>query len=209
MTNPKFIAFEGLDGCGKSTQALLLAQRFPSIPRLAILCPWLTQEPSWVNFKRSPTLPPLSELLLFEADRADHVFGYGGIQEHLNEDRWVICDRYIGSTIAYQGYGKGLDLGLINSLNEVATGGLVPDLTIWLDLSPEACAARRKARGNDDVADTPEDRAFFERVHAGYLAQSAQPGWFRINASGSAEDVSDRIWAVVQEYCFEEPNDAT
>lgn len=175
-----------------------------------LFSPWLTQEPFWGKDNQLKSLPPLSELLLFMADRADHVFGYGGIQERLTEGRWVICDRYIGSTIAYQGYGKNIDCDLINSLNEVATGGLKPDLTLWLDLPLDECAARRKARGNDDDdADAPEDRAFFERVHAGYLAQSAQPGWFRINASGSAEDVSDRIWAVVQEYCFEEPNDAT
>ncbi|MEE3142651.1 MAG: dTMP kinase, partial [Chloroflexota bacterium] len=146
-----FIVFEGGDGSGKSTQARNLSQRLRrrSIPVL------LTREPGGTPsgesirrlLKGQRSFRPMSELLLFEAARAQLVESV--IRPGLDGGTTVICDRYTASTVAYQGHGRGLDLALIQRLNEMATGGLVPDLTVLLDLSSLVGLSRRGAAGSD------------------------------------------------------------
>ncbi|MBD0335055.1 MAG: dTMP kinase, partial [Cyanobacteria bacterium Co-bin13] len=106
-----------------------------------------------------------AELLLYAADRAQHVETL--IRPALAQGDWVLCDRFIDSTLAYQGYGRGLDLEMIAQLNQIATGGLVPDLTLWLKLPAEVGLARTQQRG---VADRLEQAglAFHQRVQQGF-----------------------------------------
>ncbi len=142
-----FIVFEGGDGSGKSTQARSLNRRL----RRRGLPVLLTREPGgtpagesirrWL--KGRLILQPLSELLLFEAARTQLVASV--IRPGLDGGSTVISDRHTASTMAYQGYGRGLDLGLIRQLNQIATGGLVPDLTVLLDLPAQIGLSRRGA----------------------------------------------------------------
>ncbi|MFP6636851.1 MAG: dTMP kinase, partial [Dehalococcoidia bacterium] len=164
-----FIVCEGGDGSGKSTQARNLSQRLRrrSIPAL------LTREPGGTPsgesirrlLKGQRSFRPMSELLLFEAARAQLVESV--IRPGLDGGTTVICDRYTASTVAYQGHGRGLDLALIQRLNEMATGGLVPDLTVLLDLSPLVGLSRREAAGSDPFESAPQE--FQCKVREGYL----------------------------------------
>ena len=195
-----FIVFEGGDGSGKSTQARGLSRRLRrrGIPVL------LTREPGgtpagesirrWL--KGHHDLQPLSELLLFEAARTQ--LAASVIRPSLNRDSVVICDRYTASTVAYQGYGRRLDLGLIRQLNQVATGGLVPDLTVLLDLPAQIGLLRRGAAGTDPFETAPEE--FQRRVREGYLAQAAaEPEkWLVLDGTRPQRQLSRDIWAKVQ-----------
>ena len=195
-----FIVFEGGDGSGKSTQARSLNRRLRrrGIPVL------LTREPGgtpagesirrWL--KGQLNLQPLSELLLFEAARTQLVGSV--IRPGLDGGSVVICDRYIGSTVAYQGYGRGLDLGLIRQLNQVATGGLVPDLTVLLDVPVQTGLSRRGNAEADRFEAAPED--FHRRVGEGYHAQAeADPDkWLVLDGARPQRHLSRDIWAKVQ-----------
>ena len=195
-----FIVFEGGDGSGKSTQARNLSQRLRrrSIPVL------LTREPGGTPsgesirrlLKGQRSFRPMSELLLFEAARAQLVESV--IRPELDGGTTVICDRYTASTLAYQGHGRGLDLALIQQLNEMATGGLVPDLTVLLDLSPLVGLSRRGAAGNDSFESAPQ--AFQSKVREGYLAQAAEAPeiWLVLDASRPQSELSREIWIKVQ-----------
>jgi dTMP kinase len=175
-----FITFEGIEGSGKTTQARLLVDYFAEINLDAIL----TFEPGGTDVgervrdivldRRHHFMPPRVELLLYSAARAQHVEEI--IRPALSIGRVVLCDRFTDSTLAYQGYGSGMERAVIQRLNEFATGGLLPDLTILLDFDPSS-GMRRKFG-----ADTPEARAtagdrieardlrFHQRVREGYLA---------------------------------------
>ena len=195
-----FIVFEGGDGSGKSTQARNLSQRLRrrSIPVL------LTREPGGTPsgesirrlLKGQHSLRPMSELLLFEAARAQLVESV--IRPGLDGGTAVICDRYTASTVAYQGHGRGLDLALIQQLNEMATGGLVPDLTVLLDLSPLVGLSRRGAAGSDPFESAPQE--FQSKVREGYLAQAAEAPerWLVLDGSRPQSELSREIWAKVQ-----------
>ena len=195
-----FIVFEGGDGSGKSTQARNLSQRLRrrSIPVL------LTREPGGTPsgesirrlLKGQRSFRPMSELLLFEAARAQLVESV--IRPGLDGGTTVICDRYTASTVAYQGHGRGLDLALIQQLNEMATGGLVPDLTVLLDLSPLVGLSRRGAAGNDPFESAPQE--FQSKVREGYLAQAAEAPerWLVLDGSRPQRELSREIWTKVQ-----------
>jgi dTMP kinase len=196
----RFIVFEGGDGSGKSTQARSLNQRMRrrDIPVL------LTREPGgtpagesirrWLKGQRN--FQPMSELLLFEAARSQLVESV--IRPGLNAGTTVICDRYTASTVAYQGYGRGLDLGLIRQLNQMATGGLAPDLTVLLDLPPQVGLSRRGAAGSDPFESAPQE--FQSRVREGYLAQAAEDPkrWLVLDGSRPQRELSREIWTKVQ-----------
>jgi dTMP kinase len=196
----RFIVFEGGDGSGKSTQARSLNQRMRrrDIPVL------LTREPGgtpagesirrWLKGQRN--FQPMSELLLFEAARSQLVESV--IRPGLNAGTTVICDRYTASTVAYQGYGRGLDLGLIRQLNQMATGGLAPDLTVLLDLPPQVGLLRRGAAGSDPFESAPQE--FQSRVREGYLAQAAEDPkrWLVLDGSRPQRELSREIWTKVQ-----------
>ncbi len=167
-----FITFEGGEGAGKSTQARALHQRLSrkGIPAL------LTHEPGgtplgrevrrWLKGERNNgtgDVDPLAELLLFNASRAELVSNV--IQPALKSGVNVICDRFYHSTVAYQGYGRGLSIDLIEAVNNIATGGLKPDLTVFLDLTTEHGLSRKKP-GDRFEREAPD---FHNRVRRGYL----------------------------------------
>jgi len=195
-----FITFEGMEGCGKSTQARLLARALG--PDTV-----LTQEPGGTAIGRAirqlllhPANRAMSaeaEVLLFFADRAQHVAEV--IRPALAAGKIVISTRYVDTSLAYQGYGRGLDLDRIRSVAVLATGGLRPDLTLFFDLPLEIGLARVVSRGGRDRLES-EVREFHERVRNGYLElAAAEPDrWIRIDASGSEADVEARTRAAVE-----------
>ena len=148
-----FIVFEGIDGSGKTTQVELLRQTLVANDHN----PLVTQEPDGTPLGEAagrwlrgyPNLSPLTELLLFQAARAEHVSKV--IQPALDAGRIVLCDRFTASTIAYQSCGRGLDLQTIEGLNRLATNGLQPTLTVFLDLPPEATRARKQSDTLDEI----------------------------------------------------------
>jgi len=195
-----FITFEGLEGCGKSTQARRLAEALgPDVV--------LTQEPGGTALGRSirgllldPAnrgMSPEAEVLLFFADRAQHVSEV--VRPALAAGRTVVSDRYVDTSLAYQGYGRGLDLGLIRSVAALATGGLQPDLTLFFDLPVEVGLERVARRGNRDRLES-EVREFYLRARDGYLAlAAAEPRrWVRVDASGTEDEVEERTRAAVE-----------
>lgn len=194
------IVFEGGDGAGKSTQCRSLAQRL----RRRGYPVRLTREPGGTPLGESlrrllkgrPDISTLSELLLFEAARAQLVEKV--VRPALDAGETVICDRFTASSVAYQGYGRGLDLGLIELLNRYATGGMSPDLTVWLDLPVEIGLARRW-RSDGDIFDGAPS-LFHQKVRAGYAAQAAQQPsrWLVLDATQPRREVARSIWAKVQ-----------
>ena len=195
-----FIVFEGGDGSGKSTQARNLSRRL----RRRSIPVQLTREPGGTPsgesirrlLKGQRSFRPMSELLLFEAARAQLVESV--IRPGLDGGTTVICDRYTASTVAYQGHGRGLDLALIQQLNEMATGGLAPDLTVLLDLSPLVGLSRRGAAGSDPFESAPQE--FQSKVREGYLAQAAEAPerWLVLDGSRPQSALSREIWTKVQ-----------
>ncbi len=193
-----FITLEGGEGAGKTTQQSLLAEQLRQ-EGYACLC---TREPGGTALGKAlrelllhgDPMTPLAELLLYAADRAEHVSKI--IAPALAAGQVVICDRYTDSTLAYQGYGRGLDLGQIRQLNHLATGGLQPDLTLWLDLAPEVGLAR--SRLGDKLEQ--EHLEFHRRVYQGFQAlAAAEPQRIvRVPAQGSPAEVAVRIWSVVK-----------
>ncbi len=194
----RLIALEGVDGCGKSTQARRLAA---SIGAVSTAEPGATQLGATLRtLLLDPDLPPVSEraeALLMAADRAQHVSEV--VRPALDEGRWVVTERFSGSTLAYQGYGRGLDLDALRRLVQWATGGIEPDLTILLDVSP----SRARARLDPERADRLErlDASFHERVRDGYraLAAGAPDTWVVVDADTDVERVAEHLLAVVVE----------
>jgi len=189
-----FITLEGGDGVGKTTQQALLAERLRQ-EDYDCLCtrePWVMRE----LLLHWDLLDPLAELLLYVADRAEHVSKV--IAPALAAGRVVVCDRFTDSTLAYQGYGRGLNLEKIRQLNHWATSGLQPHLTLWLDLPPEVALARIGARDRLEQ----EHLEFHRRVHQGFQAlAAAEPQRIvRIDAKGSLLEVAARIWSVVERW---------
>lgn len=192
-----FITFEGIDGCGKSTQIDMLAGALKGRGLDFII----TREPGGTRLGErvrailvsdaSLGVAAKTELFLIVAARAQHVTEL--ISPALEAGRIVISDRYTDSTLAFQGYGRGLDLGMLREVNRFATDGLVPDLTILLDLEPELARARLTARpvGGLLGALDEEKPDFHARVRDGYLELAdAEPSRIRaIDASQSAGDV--------------------
>ena len=194
-----FITFEGGEGGGKSTQLRMLAHRLEAAGhRVRTL-----REPGGTavgEAVRALLLDPehtgldsTAELLLYEASRAQLVAEV--IEPALEAGEIVLCDRFFDSTTAYQGYGRELPLERIRELNLVATGGLVPDRTIVLDIEPGLGIGRATTQGADRLEG--ESHAFHERVRQGFLAiAESEPGRVRVvDASGTPEDVAERVGA--------------
>lgn len=153
----------------------------------------------WVKTRQG--LSSLAELFLFSAARAQLVTEV--IQPALSDGKIVIADRYVASTVAYQGYGRGMDLTLIKQANRVAAAGITPDLTILLDVTPEVGTERKSARPNplsgaDNFDTAPLD--FHRRVRQGYLeqAESDPARWLVLDATAPRARLSREIWAKVQ-----------
>ena len=179
------ISFEGIDGSGKTTQARKLYEFLRSKGRKVSLYrePGGTKAGERVReILLKEDLTPRSELLLFEASRAELV--EKRIKDNLRDGFIVILDRYTLSTLAYQGYGKGIDLKVIEKLNNFATGGIEPDLIFLLDVSVDVALKRKKEKNRF------ENRAFLERVRKGFLELSKKrKNVFVINGERSEEEV--------------------
>ncbi len=198
-----FVTFEGGEGSGKTTQLQMLLTHL----RAAGLDAIETRDPGGTpigKHVRALLLDPAfggmgatAELFLYEASRAQLVEEV--IRPALAAGRLVLCDRFTDSTVAYQGYGRGLDLDLIAHLNGLAAGGVRPDLTFLLDLDPEQGLARATQRMRQlcQQHDRLEEEVlgFHQRVRTGYRAiAAAEPGRLVVlDASGSAADVADRV----------------
>ncbi|NLI12574.1 dTMP kinase [Pelotomaculum propionicicum] len=174
----KFIVFEGIDGSGKTTQLNLLADdlrsrgfavlntREPGGTRVGELIREILLDPAYGE------LVPRAEALLYAAARAQHVAQV--ILPALREGRIVLCDRFLDSSLAYQGFGRGIEVGLLERINEPATDGLAPDLTIILDSGIEDGMDRISLSGRDADRIEREARAFHRKVRSGYLELAAR-----------------------------------
>lgn len=203
-----FVTFEGGDGTGKTTQVRALESYLSAQGRACVV----TREPGGTSLGKlirqvllrsdGHAIAPSAELFLYLADRAQHVNEI--IAPALGGNRIVLCDRFTDSTLAYQGYGRGIDLRQLQQLNSIAVAGVRPDLTLLLDCPVALGLARTRER--QTPPDQPredrferEDLQFHEKVRAGFLAlAAAEPKRFRvIDASRSAEDVTLAIRKII------------
>lgn len=194
-----FITFEGCEGCGKSTQIRLLCNNLRSrgIDCVRTFEPGGTPLGSAVRdllkVRRDFSISPEAELLLFAACRAQLVKEV--IRPALATGRVVVCDRFSDSTVVYQGHARGLDLGQIEYINNMATGNLKPDLTILLDALPEVGLGRKRNVETDRFDN--ESIEFHRRVRDGYLLEAGrEPGrWHIVSAQQPVETISQAILA--------------
>ena len=197
------VTLEGGEGSGKSSQADALA----TLMREHDYDFTITREPAGTElgeivkgiFHRGVTVTPGAELLLFEAARAQHVQEV--IRPALERGKVILCDRYTDSTLAYQGYGRGLSLDHLDAVNRIATGGLPPDFTILLDLPPEIGLARKD---HETLGDSigKESLEFHQRVRAGYLelAQREPKRMVVVDASLPKDHVTQAAWQHLQRF---------
>ncbi len=192
----RFIALEGWEACGKSTQAAALGEALDAL---------VTRQPGDSSIGRQVRelvletdvdLVPRAEALLFAADRAQHVAEV--IRPALQSGRDVVCDRYLYSSVAYQGHGRGLEPGEVTRLSMWATEGLLPDLVVLLDL-PYEVAVRRLGDERDRIE--RGDAAFHRRVHGAFaeLAADEPQRWAVIDADAGPDEVTARILEVVHD----------
>jgi dTMP kinase len=190
-----FITFEGADGCGKTTQLKLLAQYLKDVV--------VTREPGSTDLGEQlrnillnyeGEVSARAEQFLFLASRAQHVDMV--IKPALAQGKIVLCDRYIDSTVAYQGYGRGLDIEQINCLNEIATSGLKPDLTMVFDVDIETSQAR-VGTNKDRLEQAGAE--FFNRVRQGYLELAKrEPNRIKvIDAARSIEEIQADVISII------------
>ncbi len=206
----RLIVFEGVEGCGKTTQIQRSREWLQSIldsgsaPAVVV-----TREPGGtalgtdlrsllLGAEIGKPIQDSAELLLYAADRAQHVEEV--LKPQLAMGAVILCDRYTDSTVAYQGYGRGLSLSLIAQLNQIATGGLESDLTLWLDVNVELSLARKRVV---EVADRIEQAnlAFHQRVQQGYteLARLHPRRVVRVDASLSEAGVQEQIQVILSQ----------
>ncbi len=201
-----FITFEGIEGCGKSTQAGRMALRLEreGVPVI------LTREPGGTSIghdirrillsSKNRGLHPLAELFLYEADRALHMAEV--VQPALNRKEWVLCDRFFDATTAYQGYARGQDLALTNRLNEIASFGITPNVTFLLDC-PVDVGLKRALKRNSESEVTGQDRfekektAFHEAVRHGYLdlAKKDPERFLVVDATQTEDRLEEAIYS--------------
>ena len=197
----KFIVFEGIDGSGKTTQInqlskwLISTDLIPENNKLVI-----TREPGGTKLGKSirsllldtsigKSPDSITELLLYAADRSQHVNEI--IRPTLDQGDWVISDRFCGSTLAYQGYGRKLDINLIKDLEAIATQGIAPDITFLLDIPIEESIRRRRNRKDDRIE--KEGREFLSNVSLGFQALSEDSNWKKLSAIDSKEKIISEI----------------
>lgn len=205
-----FITFEGIEGCGKSTQARRLVRRLRAldVPCVATFEPGGTEIGKRVRKilldRRSSEMFALTELLLYEADRAQHVREV--IKPAVEKGKWVICDRYFDATTAYQGFARGQNRELVRLLNLEASQGVRPDLTFLLDCPVEIglqrAISRNEAQPDGQDRFEREVRVFHQAVREGYLAVAKEEeGRFRIlDASQAADLVESAVAEAVRPF---------
>lgn len=201
MPSGLFVTLEGCEGSGKSSQVRYLRANLKGlgVPVTVVREPGGTtlgdKLRRILKFSSIP-LTPEAELLLFNASRAELVRQV--IVPALKDGQVVICDRFTDSTVAYQGYGRGLPLDLVRSVNIAATGDLKPDITVLLDISPEEGLMRNTSPRDrfESGFEKPEVIGFHRKIRQGYLDLAAQNphGWVVIDATLSQGDVANRIW---------------
>lgn len=205
-----FITFEGIEGSGKTTQIKLLAKTLEAQGHAVVL----TREPGGTKISdqirkilveaTNKDMVPTCELLLYYASRAQHLEEF--ILPSLKKNKIVLCDRFTDATLAYQGFARGMDVHVLETLGQIVLKGLKPDLTFLFDLPVEIGLKRAKARARDLAAEEREDRfenellSFHEKVRQGYLKiAKGDPQRFRIlDATKSKHELHEKILQVVQ-----------
>ena len=197
----KFIVLEGIDGCGKTTQINELSKWLPKsglIDKNATLIK--TREPGGsilgreirdmiLNTNKSNSPSILTELLLYSADRAEHISKI--IIPALQNGDWIISDRFSGSTLAYQGYGREISIDIIKKLENIVCQNIKPDLTIFLEISPEESILRRKNKVADRIES--EGLEFLKKVNHGFKLIALENNWEIIKASEDLNSISHQI----------------
>lgn len=205
---PRFITFEGIEGCGKSTQLRLIAKRLQEngydvvVTREPGGCPIADQVRAILLDARNSAMTPLAELLLYAAARAQHTEEV--VKPALAAGKVVLCDRFADATVVYQGYGRGIDLAVIADLNRMAAGTLRPDMTVLLDCPVSVGLSRAfsrisSAQGAREERFEQESLQFHERVRQGYLKlAAAEPDRFVvIGGDRGIEETGDDIYRAV------------
>ena len=197
----KFIVIEGIDGCGKTTQIDEIAKWLPSSGLIGENSKLVkTREPGGsllgqkirtliLDNNKNNKPSSLAELLLYSADRAEHVSKI--ISPALKNKDWVICDRFCDSTLAYQGYGRNINLNIIKNLESVVCQGIYPDLTIFLEISAEESVLRRKNFIPDRIES--EGIKFLQKVNEGFNLIAKEKNWKVIPASQDIQSISNEI----------------
>ncbi len=203
MAKGFFITFEGPEGSGKSTQIRRLSKRLEKTGQDFIM----TKEPGGtpasdaireVILDPELRIDPLSEFLLYSASRAQHVEEV--IRPALDAGKLVVSDRFAGASVAYQGYGRGLELSFIRELTERVTSGIYPDLTLLLDMEPERGLERVAKRGQKDRLEQA-DLSFHQEVRRGFLEQAkADESWVVLDAEQAEEVLAEVTWQTVKEH---------
>ena len=197
----RFIVIEGIDGCGKTTQINELSKWLPKSGLMEKDSKLITtKEPGGSllgktlrklildnNKENKPS--PLAELLLYSADRAEHISKI--ISPSLKNNNWILSDRFSDSTTAYQGYGRNLSLDQIQIINSIVCQGTYPDITIFLEISPEESVYRRKNKIPDRIES--EGIKFLEKVNEGFKLIAKEKNWKVISASQNFETISNQI----------------
>jgi len=206
-----FIVFEGGEGCGKSTQTRALCRRLSKDGFRAVL----TREPGgtrlgervrrYLKQTGETQISPLAELFLIATARAQLVSEI--IRPELEKGKTIICDRFTPSTLAYQGYGRGLDIDALRDVNSIATDGLYPDLVVLLDIPVEAGLGRKKSRERDRFES--QSLAFHARVRRGYLdmAKADPERWLVVDGRLPRKVIERTIWGKVSVLLKREPNE--
>ena len=197
----KFIVLEGIDGCGKTTQINELSKWLPKsglIDKNATLIK--TREPGGsilgreirdmiLNTNKSNSPSILTELLLYSADRAEHISKI--IIPALQNGDWIISDRFSGSTLAYQGYGREISIDIIKKLENIVCHNIKPDLTFFLEISPEESIRRRRNKVADRIES--EGFEFLEKVNHGFKLIALENNWEIIKASEDLTSIAQQI----------------
>ena len=201
----KFIVLEGIDGCGKTTQINELYKWLPKsglINKNRTLIK--TREPGGsilgreirdmiLNNNKSDAPSILTELLLYSADRSEHISKT--ISPSLTRGDWIVSDRFSGSTLAYQGYGREIDISIINQLESIVCQGIEPSLTFLLDISPEESIARRTNKVPDRIES--EGINFLNKVNEGFKVIARNKNWIIIPASNNISHISSQIQSIL------------
>jgi dTMP kinase len=207
MTRGIFITLEGPDGAGKTTIAHMLAEKFENT--------MLTREPGGIDIaeqirrvilaKENITMDPRTEALLYAAARRQHLVEK--VKPALKQGKMVLCDRFVDSSLAYQGYARGLGVDEVFSINQFAIGDMMPELTIYFDIDPELGLSRiSKNQGREVNRLDLESLDFHQKVHEGYqlLLERFPERIIKIDASGSLENVLQDAASAIEKHLNKE-----